>query len=217
MKIIETADGSSTIYVEQFDQTYHSIHGAVQESKHIYIDAGFGYCKKQTIKILEIGFGTGLNALLTCLKSKESNKISLYTAIELYPLKPEIYNNLNFLESTEFSIDIFHKIHNSKWNIEEKITDNFFITKISNDLLKLELTDKFDIIYFDAFSPEKQPELWTKSVFENLFFCLENGGILVTYCVKGIVKEALRAAGFTVKRLPGPPGKHQILRASKPI
>ncbi len=208
-----TEDGSHTLFVPEIDECYHSTKGAVQESRHIFIEAGLKQCQKDEINILEIGFGTGLNTLLTAL---ESDIVVSYTTVELYPILPEQALKLNYSELLENeSSKLFEKIHTCELNKAVKITDNFTLTKLHADFTKLELKDKFDVIYFDAFSPEKQPEMWSEEMFQKLYDSASENAVLTTYCAKGAVRRAMKSAGFSVERLPGPPGKREILRARK--
>ncbi len=218
-KFVITNDGSHTLFVPGLNEHYHSTHGAIQESEHVFIKSGLNYIIDalrekdkaiDCIKILEVGFGTGLNAMLTYQQSK---KVS-YTAIEKYPLTVAEIEKLNLSSKLGNGLDtVFKKMHNCNWGIYENIGLNFKIKKIKTDLLDFVSDEKYNIIYFDAFSPDVQPKLWTEKVFCQMYNCLNTGGILVTYSAKGLVKQNLRAAGFTVKRLPGPPGKRHMVRA----
>ncbi len=215
-KIIITNDGSNSLYVPELDEHYHSVYGAVQESMHVYINNGFNFCSINPISILEIGFGTGLNAFLTYLESKKINRIVNYTTIELYPVEDNVVRQLNypkFINNDEK--DFFYDIHDAKWDCKSTINNAFTINKINKDVVLYQPNEYFDLIYFDAFAPEKQPELWDVEIFDKLYKHLNSNGILTTYSAKGIVKQALRKAGFKVKRLPGPPGKWEMLRAVK--
>ncbi len=208
-----TDDGSHTLFVPEIDECYHSTKGAVQESRHIFIEAGLKQCRKPEVNVLEIGFGTGLNALLTAL---ESDVPVNYTTVELYPVPIEQILKLNFPELLQNeSSRLFEKIHTCEWNRAVKMADNFTLTKLNADFTKLELKDKFDVVYFDAFSPEKQPEMWSEEIFRKLYSCAFEKALLTTYCAKGAVRRAMKSAGFSVERLPGPPGKREILRARK--
>jgi len=188
----------------------------VQESTVVFIQNGLACIEKSTIRILEIGFGTGLNALLTYKYASENNKIIHYTGIEKYPISLNLAKTLNYPELCDVSPSIFKKMHQSgeeTFSIEE---EKFYLKRLNTDLLDADFGDlPFDLIYFDAFAPEKQPELWTSAVFTNLYKILNPGGILCTYSSKGIVKQALRDAGFDVKRKVGPPGKHHVLQCRK--
>ncbi len=212
-KIVKTADNSPTLYVPELDEHYHSINGAVQESQHIFINSGLNYIKKQNINILEVGFGTGLNALLTCKEIQISNKNVYYETIEKYPINKDTYLALN--QEQIFNSEIFLKLHKSVWEKEVEILNNFKLKKIKIDLKTYIPKKKFDVIYFDAFSPEKQPLLWSQNIFKKLYNATNDEGILVTYSSKGIVKQALRNSGYEIKRLKGPIGKRHILRATR--
>ncbi len=217
-QIILTDDGSHTIIVPELDETYHSIHGAIQESKHVFIEAGLNYwlcmnASLSAINILEFGFGTGLNALLTMVNIDHDLK-AIYHTLEKHPLSTAITEALNYggiLHETE----LFNKIHNAKWNEEQVITPNFSIKKIAIDFRNYVNDRQYDIIYFDAFAPSKQPELWTKEIFEYCYRLLHPGGVFVTYSAKGQLKRDLKAVGFKVESLPGPPFKFEITRALK--
>lgn len=211
-----TEDGSHTLYVPELNEHYHSTHGAIQEAMHVYIDAGFNYCEKEAIHILEIGFGTGLNCFLSLLEAKKQNRKIVYHSIELYPISKNEINHLNYpSQILNSDASIFEKLHQVEWNQEAKISDCFALTKLQGDLRGYQFPSKYDLVYFDAFAPDIQPSLWTQEIFKNIHKHLNYNAILTTYCTKGIVKQALRASGFKVKRLPGPPGKRQMLRATK--
>ncbi len=213
-----TADGSNTLYVPEIDESYHSTNGAVQESLHIFINDGFHHCKKKTIKVLEIGFGTGLNAFLTLIEAEKENKSVIYTGLEFYPVETEEAVKLNYPELIEADKRAeFEALHRCEWNREVKINPDFTLIKQRVDFTKTEFSEEYDVVYFDAFSPEKQPEMWSEKIFEKLYLCAGENAILTTYCAKGIVRRALQSAGFVVERLPGPIGKREILRARKPI
>jgi tRNA U34 5-methylaminomethyl-2-thiouridine-forming methyltransferase MnmC len=216
MKIIRTSDGSDTLYVPEIDEHYHSMHGAVQESKFIFIDNGLNYNKTGSVRIFEAGFGTGLNALLTAEVSFKDDREIFYTSIEKYPLPENIINSLNYKEFvSEKGKKIFDRMHSCRWNTPEKLSRNFTLLKIEGDLLAYDIEGSYDLIYFDAFGPEKQPEMWTNEVFRKVAEMTSPNGLLVTYSVKGEVKRALKENGFKVDLLPGPPGKRHILRAVK--
>ena len=216
IEIIRTSDGSDTLYVPEIDEHYHSVHGAVQESKFIFINNGLNYIKAGSVRIFEAGFGTGLNALLSAEVSARDNREIFYTSIEKYPLPENIINSLNYKDFvSEKSKKIFNSIHSCRWNRPVKLSRNFTLLKIEGDLLTYNIEGKYDLIYFDAFGPDKQPELWTKEVFMRIADIAYPNGILVTYSVKGEVKRALKENGFKVTILTGPPGKRHILRAVK--
>lgn len=219
-ELVKTADGSDTLFVTELEEHYHSTFGAVQESMHIFIKAGLHKCEQASINLFEVGFGTGLNAYLTVLESLKTNQTIRYITIEKYPLLSEIWTKLNY---PEIVLDgnplLFKMIHESRWNEEVKITDHFSILKLSADLMDVDYSTlpMFDLIYFDAFSPEKQPELWTTSIFSQLENHCAPFAKLVTYCAKGEVRRSLKEVGFTPERIPGPPGKREILRGTKYI
>ena len=216
-QIVKTADGSDTLFVSKLNEHYHSTFGAVQESKHIFIAAGLQQCEQASINLFEVGFGTGLNAYLTVMESLRTNQNIRYITIEKYPLPSTIWTTLNYAEIVpKGNPKLFKMIHEAKWNEEVKITDHFTILKLSYDLTDMDYSKLplFHLIYFDAFSPEKQPELWETSIFLQLASHSASGAKLVTYCAKGVVRRSLIAAGFTVERIPGPPGKREILRGT---
>jgi tRNA U34 5-methylaminomethyl-2-thiouridine-forming methyltransferase MnmC len=218
-EIIVTADGSSTIIVPELSVTYHSIHGAIQESRHVFIEAGLKYSldhlATKTLNIFEMGLGTGLNAFLTAIEAIHSKRETYYTTVEQFPLVPEETISLNYPDILGH-VDLFNAIHFSKWNEPVTINEHFILEKINVDLMNFLPSQHFNLVYYDAFAPDAQPELWTKEIFEKLFFMLEPGGILVTYCSKGDVRRAIMAAGFKIEKLKGPPGKREMLRAVRP-
>lgn len=219
-QIITTEDGSSTLIHPILNEQYHSLKGALVESSHIFISLGLDHCKQSHPKVLEMGFGTGLNALLS--KQYVENKLSLpknkeiqnieYTSIELYPLLSKDTDLLNYEPK-----EVLQALHQAPWNKKILFSPNFELHKIKGDLLKSSLpTNYFDVIYYDAFSPETQPELWSQEVFNHLYELMAPKGILTTYCAKGVVRRAMQSAGFIVERMPGPPnGKREVLRATK--
>jgi len=215
-QIIETSDGSHTIFVPELNEHYHSIHGAVQESSFIFINNGFDFCKADPLNIFEVGFGTGLNALLTAIKSIDGKREVNYTSIEKYPVSQKIISSLNYpLFAGNDGKDIYESIHSSPWDIKVNICKNFNLTKIKGDLTATPLTGRYDLIYFDAFGPDKQPEMWTKDMFVGIASITVKNGVFVTYSAKGEVQRNLKACGFVVNLLPGPPGKRQIIRGIK--
>ena len=217
MKLEQTADGSYTLYVPELDEHYHSVKGALTESQHIFINMGLKHSSVTSPHILEIGLGTGLNCVLTLLEAKESQRHVYYTGIERYPLNEEIIRKLNYpsIIGKECENDYF-AIHQAPWEEDVCLSPWFTLHKMEGDFTHYSFEQKYDIIYFDAFAPEKQPEMWEQSLFDNLYQVLNEGGILTTYCAKGVVRRMLQTAGFKVERLPGPPGgKREILRATK--
>lgn len=221
--IILTGDGSHSIEVPELKVTYHSIHGAIQESKHVFIQSGllsskvFDYVGVH--QVLEIGFGTGLNALLTLIEADKYKNRIYYTAIELYPLNESEVKQLNYCEQLNLPHyqQLFEKMHQVEWNELYEISWNFRLTKIKTDLHEFSTENSFFLIYFDAFAPNAQPGLWTKEVFEKMYSLLLPEGILVTYCSKGDVRRAMQAAGFKVEKIPGPRRKREMIRAIKKI
>lgn len=217
-EIEETADGSRTLFVPELNEHYHSVKGAFTESRHIFIEMGLKHSASTSPHILEIGFGTGLNAFLTLLEAEKTGKHIRYTGIELYPLDETTVCHLHYPELVCPGRETdFHALHAASWEKEETITPFFTLRKIEGDFTQYSFPEKsFDLIYFDAFAPEKQPEMWTQALFDSLYKSLNDKGILTTYCAKGVVRRMLQAAGFTVERLPGPPkGKREILRGTK--
>ena len=215
-QLITTSDGSHTVFVPELNEHYHSIHGAVQESTFIFINNGFEVCMADPLNIFEVGFGTGLNALLTAIKSMAGEREVNYTSIEKYPIDELIISSLNHHHFTgEEGKEIFNSIHSSPWNISVNICKNFNLKKIHADFTEKHPSGRFDLIYFDAFGPDKQPEMWTREMFAGIAAVTNKNGVLVTYSAKGEVKINLKACGFDVTLLPGPPGKRQIIRAVK--
>jgi tRNA U34 5-methylaminomethyl-2-thiouridine-forming methyltransferase MnmC len=215
-----TEDGSSTLYIAALDEHYHSVHGALQESLHVFIHAGLmtKLYLQNRIDILEIGFGTGLNALLTGIEADKHQKSIYYTAVEKFPLSDAMLVSLNYgsLEALENKDAFFKEIHSCKWENETAVSPYFNLLKRKMNIEDISFSDKFDIIYFDAFAPSAQPELWTESIFHKMFNSLKPDGILVTYCAKGEVKRTMKKAGFIVEALPGPKGKREMTQCVKP-
>jgi len=214
-KLVITNDGSHSIFNPEVNETYHSRHGAIVEAEYVFIKNGLLAENKKEFNILEVGFGTGLNALLTAQKAKQKKITINYHGIELYPVKKDSYSQLNFTELIGEKKSKLLQIHECKWEKENVINDFFKLTKNEIALENYTSRTKFDIIYFDAFSPEKQPELWTAIIFQNMYNLLNEDGFLVTYCAKGVVKRTMKAVGFEIIVLDGPPGKRQMTRANK--
>ncbi|MDR0506149.1 MAG: tRNA (5-methylaminomethyl-2-thiouridine)(34)-methyltransferase MnmD [Dysgonamonadaceae bacterium] len=214
MKIIieTTADGSHTLSLPEMDEHYHSVNGAVQESKHVYIEAGLKQCGKTEINVLEMGFGTGLNALLTALEAEYHSIKVFYTGIEKYPLPQEIINQLNY---KAINSPLFQAIHQAEWGKSELINPYFQIEKIQTDFRDYHFLGRYDVVYYDAFAPDKQPEVWSQELFDKIFSAMNLNGVLTTYCAKGNIRRMMQCSGFTVERLPGPPGKREMLRGIK--
>ncbi len=218
--IITTNDGSHSLLHNGLNETYHSIHGALQESQHVFIKKGFDFCCQQNnntpIHILEVGFGTGLNVFLTVQASLKLSAHIHLTTLEAYPLPKEIWSALNYTASLGMPV-YFDKIHESAWETEESILENFTLKKIHDTLQAVSLPlARYDLIYFDAFAPNKQPDMWTLELLEKISLAMKPGGIFVTYCAKGQLKRDLKSLGLRVETLEGPPGKKEMVRASKP-
>lgn len=219
IKLIVTSDGSHSLLNEALNETYHSVHGAIQESQHVFINNGLYYflesCSRDSISIFEVGFGTGLNVLLTVKAMLNKEVIINYTSIEAFPIGEELWNSLNYTKVLGLE-EIFAKAHRCKWEIVNEISPRFGLTKQQTTLQKIELQPaSFDVVYFDAFAPNKQPELWTIDVLTKIHHTMKSNGVFVTYCAKGQLKRDLKELGFRVETLPGPPGKKEMVRAVK--
>lgn len=217
MQIEQTADGSYTLFVPELNEHYHSVKGALTESQHIFINMGLKHSSVPEPHILEIGFGTGLNAFLSLLEAEKSHRKVHFTTIERYPLDIDTIRSMNYPAqiAPDYST-VYETLHTAIWNKDAQITDYFTLHKIEADFTHYQFSTGYDVIYFDAFAPEKQPEMWSQELFNQLYSVLNKGGILTTYCAKGVIRRMLLAAGFIVERLPGPPGgKREILRATK--
>lgn len=219
-KIITTADGSKTIHIEDWNEQYHSKHGAIQEAQHVFIKEGLQhYCannKSTSIDVLEIGFGTGLNAFLTLLEADNIKSKINYVGVEAYPVSMDDINQLNYVELISAENEtVFNKLHTVSWEKEHEITSKFKLQKRQQFFSEIKDNNAFDLIYFDAFGARVQPELWSKSIFETMYKALKPNGVLVTYAAIGEVKRNMKALGFIVERLKGPPGKRHMLRATK--
>lgn len=220
VELLVTSDGSHTLHNTVLNETYHSTHGALQESLHVFIRSGFDYVADRfdTVRILEIGFGTGLNALLTVQAAREMNREVVYTGVEAFPLDPRVVSELNYpgmLDNVD-AATWFSQIHSAPWGDTVAINSNFTLTKLNSRIQDLDLApESFEVVYFDAFAPQKQPEMWTADVLNKVAASLTDGGCLVTYCAKGQVKRDLRSAGLDVETLAGPPGKREMIRATR--
>jgi tRNA U34 5-methylaminomethyl-2-thiouridine-forming methyltransferase MnmC len=218
--LITTEDGSHSIRVPGLNENYHSTHGAIQESRHVFIEMGWKEIIKenynhQPLNIFEMGFGTGLNALLTLIESETAGISVSYHGLEAYPLEKELIGQLNYgkLVDNGYWQNEFTALHDAPWNESVRISDHFTLIKENNSLRDFIGNAYYDLVYFDAFAPDVQPELWTADIFRNLYSKMNPGAILVTYSCKGQVKRNLRTAGFEIEKLPGPPGKREMLRA----
>lgn len=214
-QLILTEDGSHTIFVPEMGEHYHSVHGAIQESRHIFIKNGYAKVQARAVSILEVGFGTGLNTFLTLLESNTDNKSVNYETWEASPISMEESRLLNYPDIIKSGHDIFNELHQSAWGREVPITSKFALKKIQDDIRNFNSDRIFDLVYFDAFGPDYQPELWKTEVFEKIGACMRKNSRLVTYSAKGQVRRNLREAGFLVEKAPGPPGKREITIALK--
>lgn len=219
-KVITTADGSKTIYLEDWNEHYHSKHGAIQEAYHVFIKNGLRYLnsisKNKTLSILEIGFGTGLNAFITALEADRLKVSIAYDAVEAYPVTKDELKVLNYASLISPKNEaLFTKLHDVPWKEAQTITPYFSLSKRKQVFSEIDDTNAFNLVYFDAFGARVQPELWTETIFQLMYNALKNNGVLVTYSAKGSVKRALQTVGFKVERLDGPPGKRHMLRATK--
>jgi tRNA U34 5-methylaminomethyl-2-thiouridine-forming methyltransferase MnmC len=216
IKIIVTGDGSHSLLNEALDETYHSRHGAVRESQHVFIEHGFKHVIKthplNSISVLEVGFGTGLNALLTLGQAEKSQHKVEYTGVETNPLPKEVWMNLNYPDPNNF----FSEIHEASWQKWCEINAHFSLFKIEKPIQQVELLPShYDLIYFDAFAPNKQAEMWELAILDKVVNALKPSGVFVTYCAKGQLKRDLKSLGLVVESLPGPPGKREMVRANK--
>jgi tRNA U34 5-methylaminomethyl-2-thiouridine-forming methyltransferase MnmC len=216
-EIIHTSDGSTTIHIKEWDECYHSKHGAIQEAKHVFIKNGLALFPNQKVSILEIGFGTGLNAFITYLESQGLNQTIDYVGVEAFPISEEELKSMNYpaeLNALDSKV-IFDKMHAVNWEEKTELSDNFCLTKRKQLFQEIDDIEKFDLIYFDAFGYRVQPELWSVSVFERMFNSLKKDSVLVTYAARGVIKRNMIEVGFTVEKLAGPPGKREMFRARK--
>lgn len=216
-EIIQTLDGSTTIQLTEWNECYHSKHGAIQEAQHVFIKNGLSLFQDQEIAILEIGFGTGLNAFITLLESKKMNQTIDYVGVEAYPISAAEVLSMNYVDELDSKLEssTFEKIHESSWEEKVILNDRFALTKRKQFFQDIEDENRFDLIYFDAFGYRVQPELWSTEIFRKMYNSLKSNGILVTYAARGVVKRSMIEVGFTVEKLAGPPGKREMFRARK--
>lgn len=216
-EIIQTLDGSTTIHIADWDECYHSKHGAIQEAEHVFIKNGLSLFENKSVAILEIGFGTGLNAFITYLESNKRNQIIDYVGVEAYPISAEELASMNYVEElkAESKRTVFEQMHQSVWGQKRSISTQFTLTKRKQFFHEIDDINCFDLIYFDAFGYRVQPELWSTAIFKKMFDALASNGVLVTYAARGVVKRSMIEVGFTVEKLPGPPGKREMFRATK--
>ena len=216
-EIIKTLDGSTTIRLEEWDECYHSKHGAIQEAKHVFIKNGLSLFENNPVNILEIGFGTGLNAFITFLEAAKKQQKIDYVGVEAYPVDANEVLAMNYvaeLDALEFE-NIFAAMHKCEWNNKNEIGTEFSLTKRKQFFDEINDFETFDLIYFDAFGYRVQPELWSTEIFQKMYNSLKPNGVLVTYAARGVVKRSMVSVGFTVEKLAGPPGKREMFRAFK--
>lgn len=216
-EIIQTLDGSTTIQLTDWDECYHSKHGAIQEAQHVFIKNGLSLFKNREVAIMEIGFGTGLNTFITLLESQKMEQKIDYVGVEAYPISAEEVKHMNYVAELGAQAEsvIFEKIHESSWEEKILLKENFSLTKRKQFFEEIIDENKFDLIYFDAFGYRVQPELWSTEIFRKMYQALKPKGVLVTYAARGVVKRSMIEVGFTVEKLAGPPGKREMFRASK--
>lgn len=216
-EIIITKDGSTTIHLPDWNETYHSKFGAIQEAKHVFIKCGLDLVQTDSISILEVGFGTGLNAFITLLEAEKRKQYINYVGIEAYPIENNEIGNLNYATSlnVEDKQDFFVLLHEVSWEQKNKVTDYFLLEKRKQFFNDIKDVNAYHLIYFDAFGFDVQPELWGTEIFKIMYDALLEGGILVTYACRSVIKKAMMEVGFTVEKLPGAPGKREMLRAIK--
>ncbi|MEC4048638.1 tRNA (5-methylaminomethyl-2-thiouridine)(34)-methyltransferase MnmD [Flavobacterium sp. SUN046] len=216
-EIIQTEDGSTTIHLTDLNESYHSKHGAIQEAYHVFIKNGLSLFEGKSVSILEIGFGTGLNTFITYLEGLKSYKEINYTGIEAYPISASEVAQMNYVQELEAqeSSNIFDLIHNCPWEVPFSITPHFSLIKRQQLFQDISEVNSYDLIYFDAFGFRVQPELWSEEIFQLMYNSLKNEGVLVTYACRSSIKKAMLAVGFEVEKLPGAPGKREMLRAFK--
>ena len=216
-EIITTSDGSTTIHLPDWDENYHSKHGAIQEARHVFIRNGLCLFDRKPVTIMEIGFGTGLNAFITFLESQQYNQVVDYVGVEAYPVSAEEVTGMNYIKALEAENQalVFEQMHAIPWEDKTALTNNFSLTKRKQFFEAINDESVFDLIYFDAFGYRVQPELWSTEIFRKMHTALKPGGILVTYAARGVVKRSMIEVGFTVEKLEGPPGKREMFRASK--
>lgn len=216
-EITITQDGSTTIHLPEWNESYHSRHGAIQEAYHVFIKNGLSLFKGKPVAILEIGFGTGLNALITFTEAQKCNQHIDYVGVEAYPVLPEEASQMNYAQqlNTPEGVAVFRKMHASRWEEKVAIESNFTLTKRQQFFHGIVDENAYDLIYFDAFGYPVQPDLWSPEIFKKMFNALKKEGVLVTYACRTVIKNAMMQAGFTVEKLPGAPGKREMLRAIK--
>jgi tRNA U34 5-methylaminomethyl-2-thiouridine-forming methyltransferase MnmC len=216
-EIITTNDGSTTIHLPELNESYHSKHGAIQEAYHVFIKNGLSLFEGKSVSILEIGFGTGLNSFITYLEAKKSNQTIDYVGVEAYPVAIEEALQMNYVKELNANeeVAIFKNMHESIWEEKNAISDDFTLTKRQQLFQDIDDEDAFNLIYFDAFGFRVQPELWSLEIFQKMYNALKINGVIVTYACRSSIKNAMVECGFKVEKLPGAPGKREMLRAKK--
>lgn len=216
-EIIQTKDGSTTIHLEEWDECYHSKHGAIQEAQHVFIKNGLSLFKNKSVSILEIGFGTGLNAFISFLEAQKMNQTIDYVGVEAYPVAPEEVLLMNYVAelNAQDQLTVFEQMHQRNWDEKIVLSDCFSLTKRKQFFQDINDRAQFDLIYFDAFGYRVQPELWSTAIFKKMYDALKDEGVLVTYAARGVVKRSMIEVGFKVEKLEGPPGKREMFRAFK--
>ena len=218
-EIITTRDGSTTIHLTDWNESYHSKNGAIQEAYHVFIQNGLSLIEAKSVSVLEIGFGTGLNAFITLLEAQKNNLVIDYTGIEAYPVAEEEAFAMNYLaelKANDLTAE-FQKMHQCAWEEKVIFNPNFSLTKRNQFFQDIQDKDSFDLIYFDAFGYQVQPELWSTEIFQKMYNSLKERGILVTYAARGVIKRSMQEVGFIVKKVPGPPGKREMMIGFKNI
>ncbi|NDP27865.1 MAG: tRNA (5-methylaminomethyl-2-thiouridine)(34)-methyltransferase MnmD [Flavobacterium sp.] len=216
-EIIQTQDGSTTIHLMDWNECYHSKFGAIQEAQHVFIKNGLSLFENKTISILEIGFGTGLNAFITFLESKKMHQTIDYFGVEAFPITADEVLSMNYVSELNAETEgaVFEEMHQCNWEEQIVLRKDFLFTKRKQFFVDIDDLEKYDLIYFDAFGYTVQPELWSTAIFQKMYNALKINGILVTYAARGVVKRSMKEVGFTVEKLDGPPGKREMFRARK--
>lgn len=217
-EIITTGDGSVTIYLPDMNENYHSRFGAITEARHVFINNGLALTQGRPVAILEIGFGTGLNAFITYAEALKSGQQIDYTGVEAYPVVKDEARLMNYADELKTGDEgkaVFEAMHDTLWEVPVVINDKFKLTKQQKFFHEINDAEIYDLIYFDAFGYPVQPELWSEEIFSKMYAALKPGGILVTYACRSVIKNNMKAAGFVTEKLPGPPGKREMLRAMK--
>lgn len=217
-EIVFTEDGSTSLFLADWQEGYHSKHGAIQEAKHVFIKNGLQLFENQKVNVLEIGFGTGLNAFITYLEAKKKDQKIDYIGVEAFPVLPAEAALMNYVAQLDAAEEaaVFEKMHQIDWNTKIQISDSFCLTKRLQNFEAISDQSQFDLIYFDAFGYRVQPDLWSTTMFQKMFEALKPGGVLVTYAARGVIKRSMIEVGFLVEKLPGAPGKREMMRARKP-